>query len=246
MLSTLCSFKSSSPALLNDVRIVIIDRPTFEVFLNVFHREQQSLDKAYNNIASLEILKPATSQYSQSADNPPLPDFPARMPGHVQPISYSCVVIQQPLTTGRTNHFPSNNNEVKSTNLSEPSSTGTPNMYPILQLLSDDPLDHANKHEEISDEQHGASHETSSKDRVVLIPKQKHTSMTLHPKHSPLATKASLQKEQNSKITDESKKTKENKNEKTDGKFIQVTLCSQIHIYIGGFNFRRGNVPPKK
>jgi len=43
MLSTLCSYKCSSPSLLTDVRIVIIDDPTYQVFLNVFHRERQHL-----------------------------------------------------------------------------------------------------------------------------------------------------------------------------------------------------------
>ena len=44
MLSTLCSYKCSNPVLLTDVRIVIIDDPTYQVFLNVFHREKQSLE----------------------------------------------------------------------------------------------------------------------------------------------------------------------------------------------------------
>ena len=44
MLSTLCSYKCSSPSLLTDVRIVIIDDPTYQVFLNVFHRERQQLE----------------------------------------------------------------------------------------------------------------------------------------------------------------------------------------------------------
>ena len=36
MLSTLCSYVCSDPELLNDVRIVIIDEPTFDVFLKLF------------------------------------------------------------------------------------------------------------------------------------------------------------------------------------------------------------------
>ena len=47
MLSTLCSYTCSNPTLLSDVRIVIIDiidKPTFEAFLNVFHREQDNLE----------------------------------------------------------------------------------------------------------------------------------------------------------------------------------------------------------
>ena len=43
MLSTLCSYKCHSPVLLTDVRIVIIDDPTYQVFLSVFHREKHHL-----------------------------------------------------------------------------------------------------------------------------------------------------------------------------------------------------------
>lgn len=346
MLSTLCSFTSSSPTLVSDVRVVIIDRPTFEVFVNVFHREKQSLDKAYNNTstASPEILKPAIFQYRQSAGNPPSfppPGFPIRMPSHVQPVSYSHAVMQQPLVTGGTNHFPSSSSsiDVELTNLLQPSSqdykqtetripddasstakknvkslpvtnepkhnpnnpdnaqsgiiinptrvqrvdsnnatkdsanTGTENISHDDSVnkskdnsnTKDDkhngdiPIDHykvigneGNKDETVSngfvvvnnhssnsssvdpvhiystlqpvpdDPLHGPSPESSSQDRVVLMPKQKHASMTLHTKHLPSATGASSQKEQNARITDKSKETKKDKNEKTDGKVYEL------------------------
>ena len=112
MLSTLCSYKCSNPALVNDVRIVIIDRPTFEVFLNVFHREQQSLDQLHNNATTTpEILKPATFQYGQSAGNLFPSDSATKFPGHAHPILYSQAITQQPLeiknlTSGSTDPQP--------------------------------------------------------------------------------------------------------------------------------------------
>ena len=112
MLSTLCSYKYSNPALLNDVRIVIIDRPTFEVFLNVFHREQQSLDQIHSNATTTpEILKPATFQYGQSAGNLFPSGSAEKFPGHAQPVSYSQAVTQRPLemkylTSGSTDPQP--------------------------------------------------------------------------------------------------------------------------------------------
>ena len=49
MLSTLCSFTCNNPPVLTDVRIVIIDKPTFDVFMNVFRRKQKSLEQAHNS-----------------------------------------------------------------------------------------------------------------------------------------------------------------------------------------------------
>ena len=113
MLSTLCSYKCSNPALLNDVRIVIIDKPTFEIFLNVF-KEQQSLDQVYNNstIAS-GVLKPPTFQFGQSAGNLFSSEGATKFPGHVQPVSYSQAVTQQSqetkdLTSGGFDPQPTN------------------------------------------------------------------------------------------------------------------------------------------
>ena len=40
MLSSLCSYTCSDPELLSDVRIVIIDEPTFDVFLKFFNKEK--------------------------------------------------------------------------------------------------------------------------------------------------------------------------------------------------------------
>ena len=44
MLSSLCSYTCSDPELLNDVRIVIIDEPTFDVFLKFFDKEKEDLE----------------------------------------------------------------------------------------------------------------------------------------------------------------------------------------------------------
>ena len=43
MLSSLCSYTCSDPELLNDVRIVIINEPTFDVFLKIFEKEKENL-----------------------------------------------------------------------------------------------------------------------------------------------------------------------------------------------------------
>ena len=43
MLSSLCSYTCSDPELLNDVRIVIIDEPTFDVFIKFFNEEKENL-----------------------------------------------------------------------------------------------------------------------------------------------------------------------------------------------------------
>ena len=113
MLSTLCNYRCSNAALLNDVRIVIIDKPTFEVFLNVFHKEQQSLDQVYNNsTATSEILKPATFQFGQSATSSGSATA-TKLPGHAQPVLYSQAVAEQPvkmknLTSGNIDLQPTN------------------------------------------------------------------------------------------------------------------------------------------
>ena len=92
ILSTLCSYKCDVPMLLTDVRIVIIDKPTFEVFLNVLQREQQSLG---GSTTTPEVLKPPTFQYDQSGGNI-LSGNAMKFPGHAKPVSYSHVVAQQP------------------------------------------------------------------------------------------------------------------------------------------------------
>ena len=112
MLSTLCGYRCSNAALLNDVRIVIIDKPTFEVFLNVFHKEQQSLDQVYNNSTTTsEILKPATFQFGQSASSSGSATT-TKLPGHAQPVLYSQVVAEHPvkinLTSGNIDLQPAN------------------------------------------------------------------------------------------------------------------------------------------
>ena len=69
MLSTLCSYKCSNPTLLSDVRIVIIDKPTFEVFLNTFHKIHQSLEQIHTNLSITDVIKPATFEYDSSGGN---------------------------------------------------------------------------------------------------------------------------------------------------------------------------------
>ena len=92
MLSTLCRYKCNVPTLLTDVRIVIIDKPTFDVFLNVLQREQQSLG---GSTTTPEVLKPPTFQYDQSGGNI-LSGNAMKLPGHAKPISYSHAAAQQP------------------------------------------------------------------------------------------------------------------------------------------------------
>ena len=69
MLSTLCSFRCK-PTLLSDVRIVIIDKPTFDVFMNVFHRKLQSLEPADNNGSPATFSDP----HSAGSSSAPMPD----------------------------------------------------------------------------------------------------------------------------------------------------------------------------
>ena len=56
MLSTLCSYKCSSPSLLTDVRIVMIDDPIYQVFLNVLHRNRQHLESLLGAESNLSIV----------------------------------------------------------------------------------------------------------------------------------------------------------------------------------------------
>ena len=138
MLSTLCSYKCSSPALLNDVRVVIIDKPTFEVFLKVFHKEQQNL---YNNTTTIpEILKPATFQYGQSTGNLFSSDNATKFPGHAQPVLYSQAVIKQPL---EMKNFTSGNPQP--TNPSQPNNQ---DYHQAMSGTSSDTSFNTNKHAE--------------------------------------------------------------------------------------------------
>ena len=54
MLSLLCSYSCGDPELLNDVRIVIIDEPTFDVFLKFFNKEKENL-KLLQHITPIEV-----------------------------------------------------------------------------------------------------------------------------------------------------------------------------------------------
>ena len=97
MLSTLCSYPCSNPTLLSDVRIVIIDKRTFEVFSNAFHRQQQSSEQVHNDAtATASFFKPPIFQYPGAS---PVTDDTMKVPGHVQPVLYSQAVTQQPHAT---------------------------------------------------------------------------------------------------------------------------------------------------
>ena len=125
MLSTLCSYTCSNATLLSDVRIVIIDKPTFEVFLNAFHRQQQGLEQVRNNATTTAgFFKPPTFQYSQSAGghfSSLVPDSGIKVPGHVQPVSYSQAVTQK-ATHDHGISYPSITPDAQSTNSSPPTS----------------------------------------------------------------------------------------------------------------------------
>ena len=90
MLSTLCSYPCSNPTLLSDVRIVIIDQPTFDAFLNICHREQESLEQ--NATITVDVCESLT--YHSVGEH-----FPSPVPDHIQPASYSHDVSQPPQTT---------------------------------------------------------------------------------------------------------------------------------------------------
>ena len=73
MLSALCSYKCSSPVLLTDIRIVIINDPTYQVFLSVFHREKQHLESLADDPAV------ASTSKSRSIDRKPRVCIPPPM-----------------------------------------------------------------------------------------------------------------------------------------------------------------------
>jgi len=60
MLSTLCSYSCSSPSLLTDIRIVIIDDPIYQVFLNVLHRERQRLESSETELGLVNKYNSST------------------------------------------------------------------------------------------------------------------------------------------------------------------------------------------
>ena len=97
MLSTLCSYPCSNPALLSDVRIVIIDKLTFDAFLNVFRRYQQNMQQINNSAATgtASVIKHSTFQYSHSAGASPVTGGTMKL-CHAQPALYSQAVTHQP------------------------------------------------------------------------------------------------------------------------------------------------------
>ena len=127
MISTLCSYPCSNPTLLSDVRIVIIDKPTFDVFLRIFQEYQQSIQQVHNNAATstttttASVNKPSTFQYSYSSAASPVTDGTTKLPGHPQSVLYSQVVTQQP-QAGRNITYPTNIFDAQPANLPSPSS----------------------------------------------------------------------------------------------------------------------------
>ena len=128
MISTLCSYPCSNPTLLSDVRIVIIDRLTFDVFLRIFHGYQQSIQQVHSNATTASttttaasVIKPSTFQYYYSPGASPVTDGTTKFPGRAQPVSHSQAVTQQP-QAAREITYPTNIFDAQPTNPSSPSS----------------------------------------------------------------------------------------------------------------------------
>ena len=63
MLSSLCSYTCSDAELLNDVRIVIIDKPTFDVFVKFVHQEKVNLELLQHcDTTSASIISQSNAQ----------------------------------------------------------------------------------------------------------------------------------------------------------------------------------------
>ena len=72
MLSTLCSYACSDPELLIDVRIIIIDEPTFEVFLNHFLKQKENLELLqYTRPINDSSKAAATTYHGMQAESVP-------------------------------------------------------------------------------------------------------------------------------------------------------------------------------
>ena len=72
MLSSLCSYTCSDPELLNDVRIVIIDEPTFDVFLKFFQKEKENLKLLQHTRPTKDSSKAtATSHHGMQSESAP-------------------------------------------------------------------------------------------------------------------------------------------------------------------------------
>lgn len=105
MLSTLCSY-GCDPKFLRDVRIVITDRSTFEVFSYIFNEEKQNLESMASQI---HLTSAATPDYctlfqhdhshSRSGTLSSPPGFPPKEPSYIQPnmlySSYSHAVMKK-------------------------------------------------------------------------------------------------------------------------------------------------------
>ena len=96
MLLTLCSYRCD-PVLLSDIRIVIIDRPTFAAFLYILYREKQNLESLsrqimhiYSSDVTQDAYKSLSKLVTGTSTLPPPPGFPSRPASHHAPyLSYS-------------------------------------------------------------------------------------------------------------------------------------------------------------
>ena len=143
MLSTLCSYKCHSPVLLTDVRIVIIDDPTYQVFLNVFHKEKQWLESLPDMVgpsvtaATSEIIKPATFRYGQPRGaevHTVPPGFTQKFTGTTYTQFGGHAVTQQPTVSMESNPVSPGNHVGQVADLLGPmSTTSTFLRTPLLQ-----------------------------------------------------------------------------------------------------------------
>ena len=154
MLSTLCSYPCSNPTLLSDVRIVIIDKPTFEIFLKVFHREQQKLEQGHNNSTTADVIKPPIYEYSHSqGDTSCLPNSATRSPSHLQPVSFNKGSKEEtafndfPVTNESTGYKSSVDSVSPSPDEKPTSSNASPSLQPSTRPSNDH---NGDKHKGIS------------------------------------------------------------------------------------------------
>jgi len=72
MLSTLCTYKSHNPSLLTDVRIVINDLPTYQVFHNALQKERQRLETLLDDSPFYSATVTAATSSVTAESNCPL------------------------------------------------------------------------------------------------------------------------------------------------------------------------------
>ena len=120
MLSTLCSYRCHSLALLTDVRIVITNDPTYRVFLDVLQRERQHLESLslLNHPPDASVITTSSATIKSSYHSQPYyypgTFAPFLPPGNAQrwvdgaqfitPVNHH-VVTQQPTMSMGISHF---------------------------------------------------------------------------------------------------------------------------------------------